>query len=92
MNQINYAAHEAIASEIEVFLAKGGRIKEIPNTQHAGFVSPCFDKSKNELQKLAAKEKRATFNYYCDVHGIGQHKTKNGECVRCAKKLRKGCK
>ena len=77
---------EELETEMEKFLANGGEPKTLERGQCMTFRSPCFDKSKSELQALAKQFKRKTFAYWCDSHGIGQFKTKDGQCVRCGVK------
>ena len=72
--------------EMAKFLAKGGESEILERGQCVTFRSPCFDKSKPELQALAQKFKRKTFTYWCDSHGISQFKSKDGQCVRCGAK------
>ena len=77
---------EDLETEMEKFLANGGEPKTLERGQCMTFRSPCFDKSKSELQALAKQFKRKTFAYWCDSHGISQFKTKDGQCVRCGVK------
>lgn len=74
---------EELEKEMAKFLKRGGEPQTLELGQCAAFRSPCFDKSKPELQALAQKSKRKTFTYWCDSHGIGQFKTKDSQCVRC---------
>ncbi|WOE32770.1 MULTISPECIES: hypothetical protein [unclassified Acinetobacter] len=77
---------EQLETDVKKFLATGGKIKTLDRSQYQTFRSPCFDKSLKELQKVAIKNKRKTFSYWCDKHGIGQFKVKDGTCVRCGAK------
>ena len=86
MSITNQMKSQSLQSEVEAFLASGGKIKELPRGQCVTFRSPCFDKSAKELASLAKKHKRKTFTYWCDSHGIGQFKVKNLTCVRCGAK------
>lgn len=77
---------QILNAEVEKFLKAGGKVKTLDRSQYQTFKSPCFDKSLKELQKVAIKNKRKTFSYWCDKHGIGQFKVKDGTCVRCGAK------
>ena len=77
---------EKLEAEMEKFLAKGGEVKTLDCSQYQTFRSPCFDKSIQELQELAIKNKRKSFSYWCDTHGIAQFKSKNAKCIRCEAK------
>jgi hypothetical protein len=77
---------QALNAEVEKFLKAGGKVKTLDRSHYQTFRSPCFDKSPKELQKLAIKNKRKTFSYWCDKHGIVQFKAKDGTCVRCGAK------
>jgi UV DNA damage repair endonuclease len=77
---------EQWSNDVEKFLADGGKVRTLDRSQYQTFRSPCFNKSLKELQKMAIKNKRKTFSYWCDKHGIGQFKSKDGTCIRCGVK------
>lgn len=83
---------EELKRLVEEWVENGGVIKVIPNNVHAQFVSPCFDKSKQELADLARKVKRKVFNAYCQSHGITRHRVTDLECVKCIDKRAKSTK
>lgn len=74
---------QALGAEVEKFLKAGGKVKTLDRSQYQTYRSPCFDKSLKELQAVAKKNKRKTFSYWCDKHGIGQFKSKDAKCIRC---------
>lgn len=82
---INKQIESSLNTAVADWVANGGVIKTLPRGQCVTFRSPCFDKSKAEMAALAKKHKRNTFVYWCDKHGICQHKTKDLICVRCTK-------
>lgn len=77
---------EELETEMEKYLAKGGEVKTLDRSQYQTFRNPCFDKSIQELQELAIENKRKSFSYWCDTHGIAQFKSKNAKCIRCEAK------
>ena len=74
---------EELETEMEKFLAKGGEVETLDRSQYQTFRSPCFDKSIHEFQQLAIINKRKSFSYWCDTHGIAQFRSKNAKCIRC---------
>lgn len=81
---IKYAESRALADDVEAFLAKGGEIKVLSNKMTT-FISPCFDKSKEQLAATARKNRRTLFLFHCQRHGISQHRVINLLCVKCWK-------
>ncbi|MEG2445921.1 MAG: hypothetical protein RSB22_07765 [Acinetobacter sp.] len=81
---IKYAESQTLHDEVEAFLAKGGEIKVLSNKMTT-FISPCFDKSKEQLAAAARKNRRTLFLFHCQRHGISQHRVINLLCVKCWK-------
>lgn len=52
---VKHNQSQALKDEVEAFLAQGGQIRQISNQTHGDFVSPCFNKSKESLQRLQGK-------------------------------------
>ena len=77
---------EQLEGGLAEYLKNGGKVDVLPRGQCVTFRSPCFDKSKTQLAALAKKYKRKTFSYWCDHHGIGQHRVKDMSCLRCGVK------
>ncbi len=82
---IKHAESQTLHDEVEAFLAKGGEIENLSNKVASTFVSPCFDKSKEQLAATARKNRRTLFLYHCQRHGIAQHRVIELECVKCVK-------
>lgn len=82
---IKHTESQTLHDEVEAFLAKGGEIKVLSNKVISTFISPCFDKSKEQLAATARKNRKTLFLYHCQRHGISQHRVINLLCVKCWK-------
>ena len=70
-------------TDLSEFLANGGEVKQLQSLDYQQSRKVFFNKSIQELQKMAFKSNQKTFSYWCDKHGVTQFKAKSGKCVRC---------
>ena len=86
---IKYAEHQVLHDEVEAFLARGGKIRNLSNNVHADPDYGLFDKRKDELASLARSNRRKFFTFSCEKHGVSKHHTRDMCCVKCVEQHRR---